>query len=166
MPIKALELLGKYWKAFAIIALCAASYLWGRSSASVEKLVTRDVVVERIVEVEKKTKKNDKVTTTVQAPDGTVTTTIVDHTITTESSTTNTNSVGTSTVKETKPAPSTQVKDYGLGLKVEVPATLRLDDKTPSYTVELGRRLVFDLWLEASYNYSDRQIGLGFRYEF
>lgn len=172
MPLNALFLLTKYWKYLAIIIVCIFCYLGGlKSHKNQETIVYKDRIVEKTVEIEKKSTKNDKTTTIIKNKDGSSTTTVIDKGETT---------VVSQKEKDTDisiahviPASKT---NYSLGLSVQAPLTQILTPDLRAYSIDAGKRLFSDVWLTGTYTYSQCQvswshcphsfIGLGVRYEF
>ncbi len=161
MPTMILGILRKYWKALLVVALCAGFYIAGSKSHPAQ-VIYQDRLVEKSSEVQKKTEQNNKVTTIVTAKDGTVTKTIVDHTVITDNTTKHETTKDTKT--ESTPAPNTN--NYAIGLAAYFPATFSLTDKQPAYGFTASRRLTGDLWLDATYEYGPNLLGVGLRYDF
>lgn len=163
----ALEILKKYWKYLLVLGACVASYIAGaRLQPGKETIVFKDKIVEKVVEVEAKTTKRNKVTTIDKKTDGSSVTTITENKETTEKRQSEKNRKEVVDSKAKGPALAATGPAYSLGLSVQTPLALDPKRFDPHYRLELGRRMVGDLWVEASYGVQDHSIGLGVRYEF
>lgn len=170
MPLKLLEVLAKYWKALVVLALCGLCYFWGANSHPAQvKSATQEQVSTQTVSDKQKVQQNDVVKTIDKKPNGEVVTTIVDHTTKTTDNKSSAKTQETSKTTSVQPVAAATVSQhtYSLGLAVDYPLTLvGLEDwNHPSYTVEVGKRVLGDVWVTGTYTLKDNIFGLGLRYE-
>lgn len=161
-------LLLKYWRYLLVVALCVGCFAWGRLG------VPTPVATDKISEVQDTEKdkhetvehKNDKVTTITKKADGSVVTTVVDHSQTSETKDESVNKV--EKTNETKKTPVVAAQDpyrpsYRLGVQAHNELALTWQ---PSYSVEAGYRVLGNLWGTASYDIQDHKAGLGLSIDF
>ena len=161
----------RYWKYILALVLVVAAFGGGYYSHKPQDVIKiQDKIVEKIVTVEteakQKTQRNDKVTTIVTKKDGSITKTIVDHTVKTENEqktkqeTLAKEETKTETIKTTPPSAQPQ---WSLG----VDWTPRLDPQFYYPTgVELGRRVLGPVWASGAFDWHQHAAHLGLRVEF
>ena len=158
-------LLQNHWKKLATVfalLMCFGSgayvghkYLTPSAQVSVtekEKIVA--------VEVEKKQIKTNKNTVIVTKPDGTKTETITENTETKEETAKNTTKESTSVVAK--------ASRYRLGVFAErdISDLLKKPLVSPSLGVSAGAKVIGDVWIDSTYNFSTKDLTIGVSIQF
>lgn len=151
----------------AVLIALLIAFLAGRGTAPNQTEVQiQEKIVEKIVEVEKKSKdtQTHKETKTVKNADGSETTVVVEDIKSKEESE---NSKKTDIEKKTETIVSSgQDKQYRLGVYAESSFSYRAFEEKPTYGVNAGRRLFGPFWMDAQYNIKNNAFGLGLSIEF
>jgi thiamine pyrophosphate-dependent acetolactate synthase large subunit-like protein len=171
------NLLGKYWKhlvaVIIVIIALGSGFYWGRSSVKptiVTKVDIQEKIVEKVitVEVEKKNTKKDTVTKIIEKPDGTKETIITEKEEVVEESTVKKDEDKSKVIKE-KYRPKVVYKpeeQYRIGTRLSTKVTEIFEKPEVDYGVMAGMRVFGPFWLDGTYDFKSRSVGLGISMEF
>lgn len=167
MYVNLLNLVKKPLMYVGVIGLIAGGgFYYGAKSVS-PKIVKQVEIQEKIIEVEtnKKDEKTKKTTKVIEKPDGTKETIITEETETSEESSVKKDE---SSVNKTKPiAVAAKKSKYSLGLSAILDKESNLTSPEFKYEINLGIRFFkTPLWGTAGYEFQDKEVKVGLRYEF
>lgn len=155
-----MPILQRFWKPItillALVACLSGGYFWGKSK-------TETIIQEKIVQVEVQKQSEHKKTTkkTTQKPDGTVITEETD-----ESKKDSESSSQTTASKDSHTKPALSKYKVGVLVHTDINSdTLRKPEL--DYSALVGARLGdLPIWVEGTYKFKDKSVGVGLSWEF
>jgi hypothetical protein len=169
-----LELLAKHWKNVAVLCLMLACFAAGEFHARksmgaaevVQKTTENDKTV-ATVDVQKEEKTNLK-TVVVKKPDGTTVTTTTENTDTTTATKSKTVATETKTSKTDTKSADAILPKYRAGVFAgrALPDLLDKPLQKPDYGVQAAYRVIGPVWVDTTYNFSNKELTLGASVEF